>query len=82
MTKHALPANTFCEQTRYLQKDQIIPRSMKICSFISRIQELNNFFEEFPHDAPGQETESLPMDKVMNIIYHSMPARWKNKMIK
>ena len=29
----------------------------------------------------GQETVPLSADEIMDIIYHSMPSTWKNKMI-
>ena len=32
---------------------------MKLCSFISRLQELNTYLEDFPPDAEGQETGPL-----------------------
>ena len=34
-----------------------------------------------PPDTEGQETAPLPADKIMDIIYHSIPTTWKNKMI-
>ena len=55
---------------------------MKPCSFISRLQELHAYLVEFLPDTEGQETAPLPADEIMDIIYHSMPATWKNKMIK
>ena len=54
---------------------------MKLHSFISRLQELNAYLEEFPSDTEGQETAPPPADEIMDIIYHSMPTTWKNKMI-
>ena len=54
---------------------------MKLRSFISRLQELNDYLEEFPPDIEGQKTAPLPTDEVMDIIYHSLPTTWKNKMI-
>ena len=81
MTKHAFPAYAFREQKRYLRRHLVKPRSMKLRSFISRLQELNVYLEEFPPDTEGQETESLPADEILDIIYHSMPTTWKNKMI-
>ena len=48
---------------------------MKLHSFISR------HLEEFFPDTEGQEAAPLPADKIMDIIYHSMPTLWKNKMI-
>ena len=54
---------------------------MKLHSFISRLQELNAYLEEFPSDTDGQETSPLPADEIMDIIYHSMLTTWKHKMI-
>ena len=42
---------------------------------------LNAYFEELPPDIEGQETAPLPADEITDIIYHSMPTMWKNKMI-
>ena len=41
---------------------------MKLCSYISRLQELNTFLEKFPPNAPGQETALLSTDE--NLGYH------------
>ena len=57
------------------------PRSMTLYSFISRLQELNAYLEEFSFVTEGQETAPLSVDEIMDIIYHSMPTTWKNKMI-
>ena len=55
MIKHAFPAYAFCKQKRYLRRHLNKPRSMKLHSFISRLQELNAYLEEFPPDIEGQE---------------------------
>ena len=47
MTKYAFPAYAFREQKRYLHRHLIKLRSMKLHSFISRLQELNAYLEEF-----------------------------------
>ena len=74
MTKHVFPAYAFCKQKRYLRRHLIKPRSMKLGSFFSRLQELNAYLEEIPPDTEGQETTPLPVDESMDIIYHSMPT--------
>ena len=81
MTKHANPAYASRKQKRYLHRHLIKPKNMKLSTFISRLQELNAYLEEFPPDAEGQVTTSLPVDEIMDIIYQSMPTTWKNKMI-
>ena len=42
---------------------------------------MNAYLEEFSPDTEGRETAPLPADEIMDIIYHSMPNTWKNKMI-
>ena len=43
MTEHTFPAYAFHEQKRYLNRHLIKPESMKLRSFISRLQELNAY---------------------------------------
>ena len=45
MTKHAFLAYAFCKQKRYLCRHLIKPRSMRLHSFISRLQELNAYWK-------------------------------------
>ena len=54
---------------------------MKLCSFISRLQELNANLADFLPEMEGQDTIPLPTDEIMDIIYHFMSSTWKNKMI-
>ena len=81
MTKHAFPAYAFREQKRYLCRHFIKSRGTKLPHFIIRLQELNAYLEDFLPDTEGRETAPLSTDEIMDIIYHSMPTRWKNKMI-
>ena len=81
MTKHAFPAYAFHKQNRYLRRHLVKPMSIKLCSFISRIQKSNAYLSEFLPDIEGQEIVHLPADEIIDIIYHSIPSMWKNKMI-
>ena len=78
MTKHAFLAYAFRDEKRYLRRHLVKPRSMKLRSFISRQQELNAYLEEFLLDTEGQDTAPLSADEIMDIIYHSILATWKN----
>ena len=42
---------------------------------------MNAYLEEFLLDTERQENVSLSADEIMDIIYHSMPSTWRNKMI-
>ena len=81
MTKHTFPAYTFPEQMRYIHRHLAKLRSMKLCNFIHRLQELNIYLEEFHPDKERQESAPLPADEIIDSIYHSIPTTWKNKMI-
>ena len=81
MIKHLFLAYTFHKQTCYLYRHLIKPTSLKLRSFVSRLQELNICFGEFPLDTPGQGTKSLSTDEIIDIIYRFMPTMWKNKTI-
>ena len=39
-----------------------------------RLNWLNAYLKEFPLDIEGQESTPLPVDKIMDIIYHAMPT--------
>ena len=81
MTKHAFPTYAFCNQTRYLCRHLIKSKGMKLLSFITWLQKIYTYLGEVPPDTEGQEIASLPADKIMDIIHHSMPTTQKNKMI-
>ena len=54
---------------------------MKLCAFISRLQWLNTYLEEFPPATEGQKTAPLPADEIMEKIYYSMLTAWTKTMI-
>ena len=55
MIKHSFAAYASRKQNWYCRRHQVKPRSMKLSSFISRLQELNAYLEEFPPDTEGQK---------------------------
>ena len=68
MTKHTFPAYAFCKQKRYPRRHLVKPRSMKLRRFISRLQELNAYLEEFPPETEGQETAPLIEKKFFKFL--------------
>ena len=66
ITKYTFSAYSFREQKRYLRRHLVKPKSMKLRSFISRLQKLNAYLEEFPPDTEGQENTPLPADEIMD----------------
>ena len=80
MTKHAFPAQAFCEQKRYMCRHLIKLRGMKLRRFSSKAQEMNGYLAEFLPNTEGQQTAPLPAGEIMDITYHTMSTTWKNKM--
>ena len=74
ITKHTFLPYAFRKQKTYLRMHLLKPRSMKLRSFITSLQEMNAYLEDFPLDTEGQETAPLSADEIMDIIYHSMPT--------
>ena len=42
---------------------------MKLCTFVSRLQELNAYPGEFSPDGPGDVPSALPREEVKEMIY-------------
>ena len=59
MVKQAFPAYAFREQNRHLHRHLIKLKSMSLCGFIRRLQELNAYLVEPPYGIEGQETAPL-----------------------
>ena len=81
VTEHTFQSYAFCKWKRCIFRHMIVPWSIKLSTFISRLQKLNKYFEGFLHSTSGQEIFPLPMDEIMDMIYHSMSTTWKNMMI-
>ena len=54
---------------------------MKVCTFTTRLLQLNAYLAYFPPDRSGQPVHSLSEDKIKEILYHAMPNMWENKMV-
>ena len=68
MTKHTFPVYAFCIQKKYLYRHLGKSRSMKVHSFINRLQDLNPYLEEFLPDTEDQEIIPVPADEIIAII--------------
>ena len=73
--KHLFPLYVIYTQTHYLCRHVVKYRSMKLCSFVSRLHELNAFLGGFPLDLKGQETDSFPQIKSWKLFIIPCPPR-------
>ena len=55
---------------------------MKVCTFTTRLMQLNKYLLYFPPDCVGQIVTAQPDDEVKEILYHAMPNLWRKKMTK
>ena len=54
---------------------------MKVCTFTTRLLQLNTYLAYFPPDCSGQPVTPLSEDKAKEIIYYVMPNSCKKKMM-
>ena len=72
MTMHICPVLAFQDQKRYMYRDLRKPKTMKVCTFTTRLIHLNNYLPYFPPNCIGQ--------MVKEILYHAIPNSWRKKM--
>ena len=80
MTVHIFPVLANQDQKRYIYRYLRKPKTMKVCTFTTRLIQLNNYLPYFPPDCVGQMVTALPDDEVKEILYHAMPNLWRKKM--
>ena len=77
MTMYIFPVLAYQDQKQYMYRYLRKPKTMKVCTFTTRLIQLNNFFPYFPPDCFGQMVTALPDDEVKEILYHAMPTLWR-----
>ena len=77
MTVHIFPILIYQDQKRYMYSYQRKPNTIKVCTFTTRLIQLNNYLPYFPPDYVGQMVTGLPGDEVKEILYHAMPNLWR-----
>ena len=56
------------------------PDDMTMCEFMSRIQEINEYFPSFPVDTEGQPVSKLSESELVEIGEYALPESWQNTM--
>ena len=82
VTKHIFPVLAYQDEKRYVYWYLRKSKTMKVCSFTTRLIHLNNYLPYFPPNHIGQMVTDLPDDEVKEILYHTMPNLWRKKMNK
>ena len=82
MTVNDFPVLAYQDQNWYKYRHLRTPKTMQVCSFTTRLMQLNNYLPYFPPDHIGQMVTALPNDEVKEILYNAMPNLWKKKMIR
>ena len=80
MTVHIFLVLAYQDQKRYIFRYLRKPKTMKACTFTTRLIQLNNYLPYFPPDCVGWMVTSLPDDEVREINYYGMSNLWRKKM--
>ena len=77
LTTYIFPKHAYREQRRYMRRFLKKPESMPVRTFVSRVQELNNYLLKFPTETNGI-AESIDQDELIETLYHAMPEWYRN----
>ena len=80
MTVHIFPVLVYQDQKQYMYRYLRKPKTMKVCTFTTRLIQLNNYISYFSSDCVGQMVTTLPDDEVKEILYHTIPDSWREKV--
>ena len=64
MTVHIFPVLAYQDQKRYMYRYLRKPEEMKVCTFTTRLIQLNNYLPYFPPDCIGQTVTALSDNEV------------------
>ena len=79
MIVHNFPVLAYQDQKQYMYRYLRKPITMKVCTFTTRLIQLNNYLPYFPPLRTGQMVTALPDDEVKEILYHAIPNSWREK---
>ena len=80
MTVHFFPVLVYQDQKLYMYRYLRKSKTIKVCTFTTRLIQLNNYLPYFPPLRTGQMVTALPDDEVKEILYHAIPNSWRTKM--
>ena len=72
ITVHIFPVLAYQDQKQYIYKYLRKSKTVKVCTFITKLIQLNNYLPYFPPDCIGQMVTALPDDEVKEILYHAI----------
>ena len=67
LTTYIFPKHAYREQRRYMRRFLKKPETMHVRTFVSRVQELNNYLLKFPTETNGNAV-SLDQDELIETL--------------
>ena len=74
------PKRALQSQKRYMRRNLRKPGTMKTCTYVARIMELNNYLPLFPRLADGVEPTKLAEDEIKDLLEFGMPKSYQRAM--
>ena len=82
MTVHIFPLLPYHDQKRHMYRYLRKLKTIKVCTFTTRLVQLNKYLPYYLPDCVEQTITALSGDEVKEILYHAMSNMWRHKMIK
>ena len=74
------PTRAELYQKRYMRRNLEKPTEMSMREFMSRLQEINEYFPKFPLDYNGDKVRKLSEAELVEIGEYAIPQDWQNTM--
>ena len=79
MTLHIFPTFAYHDKKQYLKRSLRDPPDMKVRAFTTSLIQLNKYLLHFLPDHDGQLVTPLSVNKINEILYHTIPNLWEKQ---
>ena len=76
---YIFPRKALRIQKRYMRRQMRKPRDMRVRDFVARVQEINNYLNQFP---PFAAAQTLPEDEILDILESAVPNSWQKEFVR
>ena len=81
LTKHFFPARAAAKQKRYMRRQLRKPHDVTMREYVSRVTEMNNYFQDYPIEENGNPPPPIPDDEMMDNLEYGTPRSWQRQML-
>jgi len=81
VTRHVFPPRAYQTQKRWMRRFLRKPKDMTTIKFVSRVKEINEYFDVFPFLENGRDPKKLKDDELLDIFEFGMPPSWQAEFL-